>query len=338
MMRIVVVGAGIAGLATAHALAAVGLRCVVLEQADAPREDGFGIQIASAGARRLPQWGLSLDSFAVQPVARELRRWRDGALIARVPLAAPYYATRRSDLSRVLRAGVPVRYGAQCVGISETGAVLLSDGSCRPADLVIGADGLRSVVRGALSSDSVRRAGASAWRAVVRVDEVRWWSGSPRVIVWLGPGQHCVCYPIAPGLLNVVAVGSSFDDWHADVRALLDAARSPVRHDLFDRAPLARRVSGRIALVGDAAQPMLPYLAQGASQGIEDASALAACLASETDVPAALARYDAVRGPRAAAVAEAVRVAAREHHLPDGPEQRVRDRRLAAAARGGAER
>ncbi|MFG1924609.1 FAD-dependent monooxygenase [Cryptosporangium sp. NPDC048952] len=320
-MRIVVVGAGIAGLATARALASVGLSCVVVERG--VRTSGYGIQLATAGAQLLEQWGVDL-SFAMRLSERELRSWRSGELIARMPLEAPYCAMRRVDLHRALFPGGVVR-GGRCVGVSD-GAVHLADGNTLAADLIIGADGLRSVVRRAVSADQVRSAGASAWRAAVRAP----WSDPPRVRVWLGPGQHCVCYPIAPGLLNVVAVGSFFDDWHVDVFQLISAARAAVRFELFDRAPLASRVAGRVALVGDAAHPMLPYLAQGASQAILDVAALAVALAESSSVEAALLRYDAIRTPASAEVADAVRIAAHEHHLPDGPEQRSRDRRLAA--------
>ncbi|WP_051571070.1 FAD-dependent monooxygenase [Cryptosporangium arvum] len=316
-MRIVVVGGGIAGLATARAL---GVPCVVLEQGSPP--SGYGLQLGPAAVRLLERWGVDL-SFAVRPAFRELRRWDSGALIARTPLEAPYAAMRRADLHRALGAGVPVRR-ARCVGVSD--AVHLSSGRSVPADLVVGADGLRSVVRRAVAADEVRTSGVFARRVLVRAP----WPDPPRVRVWLGPGQHCVSYPIAPGVLNVVAVGSSFDAWHADVRELLARGRAPVRHELCDRAPLPRRVAGRVALVGDAAHPMLPYLAQGASQALLDADALASCLAAAPSIDAALARYDAERTPRATALAEAVRRAGIDNHLPDGPEQRARDQRLAA--------
>ncbi|SHM70322.1 FAD-dependent monooxygenase [Cryptosporangium aurantiacum] len=344
-IRIAVVGGGIGGLTTARALNTVGLPCVVLERAGVPRETGYGIQLGPDGARLLPNLGVHLDGTAVRPVTRELRRWSDNTLLSRETLPAPYFTLPRSELHRLLSADVPVRHGTPCAGVTETpdGVTLeLADGGTLTADLVIGADGLHSVVRAAVGADEVRCSGSSAFRAVVRRD------APPRVVVWLGPGQHCVAYPIAPGLLNVVAtVGvpggprplpadplPAYHDWHPDVRQLLAAGRTPSAHGLFDRPPLARWHTRRIVLVGDAAHPMLPYRAQGASLAIEDATTLAACLASgpledATDLARALARYDALRRPRVAAVADAVRAAARDHDLPDGPDQQNRDRRLA---------
>src|SRR5262249_33733302 len=139
---------------------------------------------------------------------------------------------------------------------------------------------------------------------------------------------HVVCYPISGGWVNLVAalpdplsdLPAAFAGWHEDVGNLLAAAGPTTSWPLYDRAPLARWCTDRVALVGDAAHPLLPFGAQGANQAIEDAAALAACLrdCGPADVSDALRRYESVRVPRLARVSEMVQDNADNHHLPDG--------------------
>ena len=364
-MRIAVVGAGVGGLVTAASLALEGVRCVVFERAGGPPDVGGGIQISPNGARVLHRLGLgpALRAAAARPAALELRRWQDGRLIARTELGAeaekrygvPYYTLRRTDLSRMLlrvveaRCGAgTVQFGRQCVGLDESphGVRLrFAGGQAYDADLVVGADGLHSVVRRAIAGDAPRFAGHAVYRALVPAARLPWLSGPPRVTVWLGPGQHCVCYPVgASGAVNLVAtveagqapdgytrgdargLADAYQGWHPNVGALLAAAGQLVHHGLFHRPSTRVWHRGRIAVVGDAAHAMLPFLAQGATQAIEDAATLAA-YAREPD---GLARYEALRRPRVDRVMAAVREIATRMHLPDGPRQRERDRRLAA--------
>ncbi|MBM2616010.1 FAD-dependent monooxygenase [Actinoplanes sp. LDG1-06] len=312
-MTIVVVGAGIGGLAVAAALARRGVNCVVLERSPS-FSDGAGIQIAPNGAAVLQRLGVVLRP-AARPVERQIRRWRDDSLIASVDLGEAYYTLRRSVLHRQLLAGVDVRPGVGCTGVNDRGdhvVVSLGDGTRMTADAVIGADGLRSVVRRAVVSDRLRPSGFTAYRAVVPAT-------LDRVVVRLGPGSHLVSYPLGDGSMNVVAVVptdvpllEAFDGWHPAARDLLVGPFQ--RHELFDRPRAAWR-RGRILLVGDAAHPMLPFVAQGACQALEDAEALAADLGG----------YPGARPARVARVAAAGLAAARDYHLPDGPSQRVRD-------------
>lgn len=359
-MRVAVVGAGVGGLVTAASLAREGVPCVVFEQAGGAPEVGGGIQISPNGARVLHQLGLepALRAVAARPAARELRRWRDGRLIGSIALGAaaaarygaPYYALRRTDLCRMLlRVAGTVRFGQRCVGLDESASgvrLRFAGGDAYDADVVIGADGIHSVVRRALASDTPRFTGHAVYRALVPAARLPWLAGPPRVMVWLGPGQHCVCYPAGgSGAVNLVAtveaarppdgytrgdaaqLAGAYAGWHPHVRALLTAADRLVHHGLFDRPPLPRWQRGRIAVVGDAAHPMLPFLAQGATQAIEDAATLAAHLRD----PDGLARYEELRRPRVDRVLAAVRESADGLHLADGPRQRLRDRRLAAA-------
>ncbi|MEV6926334.1 FAD-dependent monooxygenase [Dactylosporangium sp. NPDC051485] len=331
---VAIVGAGIGGLTAALAIPG---RCTVLERAPAPAADGFGIQLPPNATRALAALGLgpALAAASVRPVARELRRWRDGALIGRIPLGvevqrrygAPYLAMRRADLVRVLfdaLAPGTVRFGAHCVAAAPDGTLSLAGGATVRAGLVVGADGLRSAVRGALAGpgDAARPIGLTAFRAVLPVADP-----APVVTVWLGPGRHVVAYPV-PGGLNVVAVTAgpldgAFDGWHAPVRDMVRAAGAAA-HEIRVRPALPAWHRGRLVVLGDAAHPMPPFIAQGAAQAIEDAAALASTLDD-------LTAFEAARRPRAERIAAASTAGGVEHHLPDGAEQRRRDQRIAAS-------
>jgi 2-polyprenyl-6-methoxyphenol hydroxylase-like FAD-dependent oxidoreductase len=356
-IRVAVVGAGIAGLSAAAFLARAGIACTVYEQAPELREVGAGIQLSPNGSRLLHRIGLAghLSRVGVRPAAIELRRWRDDATIARTELGprcvaeygAPYYTLHRADLHGGLRglAGA-VRTGRRCVGVVEHPdrvELRFADGTSVAADLVVGADGLHSVVRKAIAADPARFSGMVVHRGLIPAPE----SGPPRVRIWLGPGGHVVCYPVSGGRLNVVvalpasvppgALGPAFAGWHPAVRELVSAVDGSIRWELYDRAPLARWGTGRVVLAGDAAHPMLPFGAQGANQAIEDAAALATCLRDGlADVPGALRRYERLRVPRVARVTAMVKDNAGNHHLPDGVRQRRRDRPMRSRASLGA--
>ncbi|MGK5685111.1 FAD-dependent monooxygenase [Actinoplanes sp. URMC 104] len=350
--HIVVVGAGIGGLAAAAALGRRGVHCLVVERSPVLSPAGGGIQIAPNGSAVLHRLGLAGPlGEAARPVARELRRWRDDRPIATVPLGAeavrrhgsPYYALRRATLARMLlqaaQRHAEVRFGTPCVGVTDRGdqaVVLLGDGTRLTADAVVGADGLHSVVRRAVLADRPRSSGFVAFRGTVR-------ARSDRVVVRLGPGRHVVSYPLdgdagsavvavvpeptAPPAARGVPAGevlAGFPRWHRSVRDLLTSVGRFGRHPLLDRPrPAWRR--GRIVLLGDAAHPVLPFLAQGACLALEDAEALAEGLEG----------YQTARAARVDRVAAAGSAGIRELHLPDGPAQRARDDRLAAAGPDG---
>jgi salicylate hydroxylase len=225
---------------------------------------------------------------------------------------------------------------------------------------VIGADGIRSVVRRALSPDRPRYSGTTVYRGLVPTGALPGCSESgPRVSVWLGPGQHCVWYPVSGGRWisfaaavrddgadrsawrtdswrtpgEVAELTRVFADWHPDVLGLLSAATSVTRWALYDRAPLPIWHTDRLAVIGDAAHPMLPFGAHGANQAIESAVTLASCLRHGTDAASAFRTYQRIRVDRLARVTAAVAQNARDHHLPDGDHQRERDQALAAALR-----
>lgn len=366
-LRVAVVGAGIAGLTVAAALDRAGLRCAVFEQARQLREVGAGLQLSPNATGPLRRLGLGghLDRVAVRPAAIEMRGYADGRPRGRTPLGAeaerrygaPYLTVHRADLHRGLLDRLPpgtVHLGRRCVALDgEPDRVTLrfADGGTHTADVVVGADGIHSVVRGLLVDDEPRFCGQVVYRGLAPAERLAHLVREPKVLVWLGPGQHLVCYPISGGtLVNVVAstpgqwraeswtapgrvedLAGSYADWHDDARQVLTATDTVTRWALHDRDPVGAWSRGRITLAGDAAHPMLPFGAQGANQAVEDAVVLAGCLAGRTraGVPAALRRYQRLRMPRTARVQQAMRANATHHHEPDGAAQRERDRTLA---------
>ncbi|MFM9557869.1 MULTISPECIES: FAD-dependent monooxygenase [Streptomyces] len=368
--RIAIVGAGIAGLTVALALGRAGIRSEVFEQTKNLREVGAGVQIAPNATRLLHRLGLErrLSTVAVRPSAVEMRRWDDGRLLGRTELGdacedlygAPYHTVHRADLHQALLYGIDdnnLHIGRRCVGVEELpDAVLLrfEDGSVHEADVVIGADGIHSVVRDALAMDEPRFSGQSIYRGLVPGRHLPFLVEDPKVRLWLGPDQHCVCYPVSAG--EWISVGATapagdwsveswtaegrvedlvetYQGWDEEVLTVLKALDRVGRWALHDRDPLRHWSTGRIAVVGDAAHPMLPFQAQGANQSIEDAVVLAGCLrkATRDGIPQALKRYEQVRRPRTDRLQQMSRVNARTFHLSDGQGQRERDQALAGA-------
>jgi salicylate hydroxylase len=354
-MQAVVAGAGIGGLAAALALAKSGWLVEVVEAAAGVREVGAGLQMSPNAMRVLAHLGVAarIEAEGFEPQAAELRHWRTGALHGRVALAGaararwgmPYVHVHRADLQATLleaagKAGVGVTTGTRVTGYGEGGRVVETTDGPRPADLMVGADGIRSVVRAAMLGEAAPRVtGQVAWRATVPADRLPDGLVPPVAAVFCGPGRHAITYRLRGGrLVNLVAVeervgwaeedwrqpgdpaelARAFAGWAPIVTGVIGAVEECHLWGLFDRDPLPRWTEGCVALMGDAAHPMLPFMAQGAAQAIEDAAALARHLAGAATpdvVPGRLAAYAAERRPRTAAIQAASRSNARLYHL-----------------------
>jgi salicylate hydroxylase len=375
-LKIAIVGGGIGGLAAAAFLNQAGLPATVYEQTGELREIGAGLVVAPNMARLLRRLGV-LDPLLKTAVRLEtgweFRRWQDGAVLSAEDLATRCeqlygehtYTAHRADLLDALSKAVPddaVKLGKRCVnveveGAERTGPVLLTfaDGEVVEADVVIGADGIHSLIRAALTETPVppTYSGSCAFRALVPANDAPAFARSPAHVLWLGPGHHLVHYPVrASELINLVAFAPAggytteswtatatvaefikeFEGWDPRLTTLIEAAGVPGRWALLDRQPLRRWSRGPVSLLGDAAHPMFPFYGQGAAQAIEDAAALARCLARESEDPiAALRRYEAARIPRTTRLQEVSHARGDLNHLPDGPDQRARDEAFARA-------
>jgi salicylate hydroxylase len=348
--RIVVIGAGVAGLAVARALAMKGAEVTVLEQAAAIREVGAGLQIAPNGARVLNALGLgeSLARVGQRADAVELVDGETGSRVARLPLdagdapfAPVYRFVHRADLIALLFNGaqdldVAVRTGARVDRIDlgdDRPAVTLDGGERIVPDLLIGADGLHSALREALNGRVAPFfTHQVAWRATLPADGAI----DPIARVYLGPGKHLVTYPLRGGRLrNIVAVEErrtwaeeswsltddplalriAFEDFVPEVRGWLDRIERPNLWGLF-RHPVAQAWHGsNAAILGDAAHPTLPFLAQGANLALEDAWVLAEMLDGHDAPPHAFAAYQAARQARVTRAVAAADANARNYHL-----------------------
>lgn len=370
--RTAIIGAGIGGLTLAAALGRHNLDFHVYEQASQLGEVGAGIQLTPNAVLLLHRLGLraALEDTAVTIEAVEMRRWSDGRVLrsarlgaqAETLFGAPYYAVHRCDLHSALLGlvdGDRIRLDSRCTGVEEgTDSVALgfADGHATTAGVVAGADGIHSRVRAELLDDRPQFSGESIYRGLVPADRLPGLAEERKVVIWLGPGQHLVCYPVSAGKQisfaattpagdwyeeswsatgSVADLVAAYDGWDPTARDLLAAADHTSRWALHDRDTAERWTSARLAVLGDAAHPMLPFFAQGATQAIEDAAALAVCLAEAAPGPAgrirALARYAEVRRDRTDEVHRISRRNSVMLHLPDGEEQVRRDTAMAAA-------
>ena len=350
-LRATVVGAGIGGLAAARALALRGAHVTVLEQAGEIAEVGAGLQVSPNALAVLR--GLGLDAGlepggAVRAKAVRMMDFRGGE-VACLDLTRlgdqRYYFVHRADLIALLEAGareagVEIELNAKVARVEDgaDGAVAcLESGGERRADVIVGADGLHSVLRPVLNGAAQPFfTGQVAWRAVVPNSAGR----GPEAWVHMGPGRHVVSYPLRGGeKLNLVAVQerrgwidegwsrrddpktlrAAFADFEPRVQAMLAEVEMLHLWGLF-RHEVAPRWHGRaVALLGDAAHPTLPFMAQGAAMALEDAWVLAASLSGAENVGVGLALYQQRREKRAARVINTATDNAWKYHLKFPP-------------------
>jgi salicylate hydroxylase len=343
-LTVAVAGGGIGGLAAALALSRRGAAVTVVERAPTLGEVGAGLQLAPNGVAVIEALGLGarIAGRVTQPQEIELREHQAGTLVARVPLGAtararyghPYWHIHRADLLAILAeavigAGVQMRLGTAVTGPQ--------DPALAGADVVVGADGVRSNLRtAAFAGGPARFTGHVAWRGLVPAERLPRELARPAVRTWMGPGRHLVSYPLRGGnLVNFVAVekrasrmdegwsrrgdpaelARAFAGFGGDAAALVEAVTECHLWGLFDHPALRVWTDGRMALLGDACHPMLPFLAQGATMALEDAWVLAASLDAAPDPAAGLAAYERARLPRATRVQAASARNARLYHL-----------------------
>jgi salicylate hydroxylase len=367
-MKIAIIGGGIGGLSAALHLLEAGLDVHVYEQAPRITEIGAGIQISPNASRLLIRLGLkpAMDAIGVFPRAVHQRRWDDGRTLQRAPVGlevettfgAPYYHFHRADLANLLANELPaerVHVGHKLTDLEQNGdrvTARFDNGATVEADLLVGADGIHSRVRHVVfGPEKPRFTGCVAWRGLVPAERIRHLDIEVASHNWMGPDGHFVHYWVSAGrFMNVVCVvehgdwtSDSWTDkgnvadalaryqgWHPTVRELITAFPETYIWALHDRLPLPQWSAGRVTLLGDACHPMLPFMAQGAAQSIEDGAALASLLKGmPDDVPAALQRYEAIRKPRATRLQEASANNRTRFHLHDGPEQQKRDAAMA---------
>ncbi|MBV6755622.1 FAD-dependent monooxygenase [Rhodococcus opacus] len=331
MTTVAVCGGGIGGLATAIALRKFGLDVTVYEQTRQFARVGADINLTPNAVRALDGLGVgpAIRDSAARPQFRISRTWDTGAETSRLPMGdsaeqqygAPQLTMHRGDLMTALENRLPsgtVEMGRRVGGIVD-GHIEFTDGSTASADVIVGADGIHSAVRTALlGPDQPTFTGVVAFRAVVPADRVGTVPNLDCFTKWWGPDSatQIVTFPLNQGKDIFVFATCGQEEWteeswttpgsvtelrelyrhfHPEARALLDACDDVLKSALYVRDPLASWTDGRSVLLGDAAHPMMPFMAQGAGMAIEDAVVLARCLSLFDDPAVALQTYQETR-------------------------------------------
>ena len=359
-LRIAIVGGGIGGLTAAIALRARGLDVSVFEQAEVLREIGAGVSIQPNAARLLKRIGLEdqLRKIGSPYGGITLLASQGEAIVtAAGPATPPFsrdggqgYNVHRADFLNLLFEALPsgtVNLGHRCIKLNEDGnriQLSFANGASVEADVVIGADGIRSVVQGGIGLQTRPTSeGIMAYRGLIPAERLAWAGDLKDPALWLGSGRSFLLYPVAGGrLINMVAfvptdtdseeswsapgdlkaLAREYAGWDKKVEETISSLDETFRWGIYDRAPLPYWSTGRITLMGDAAHPMVPHVGQGAGQSIEDAITLAVLLEGCTaaDVAGRLKLYETIRLARTSRVQALARAAGRlyrsEHASP----------------------
>ncbi|KAF7561515.1 hypothetical protein G7046_g2624 [Stylonectria norvegica] len=378
LLNIGIIGAGLGGLATAIALALRGHTVTIFEQAPVLAEVGAGIQIPPNSAKLLSRWGVleELADSAVRPDGISFRRWQSGERIGFTDLSpdfnathgSPYYVAHRAHLhsallNRATSLGVVVRLDSKVVTCdTEDPSITLEDGYVFQGDLIVAADGIKSVGRESVSHSTSalpKPTGFAVYRATVDVQKMRqvpemaWILEKPNLNVWIGEDRHIMTYTIAAGQsFNMVLshvdhtdpsnwsqlsqeqilsnMRAEFDGWDPKLQKIISLIEHALKWPLLGGSRLETWLapSHKLIVLGDAAHAMLPYMSQGAAMAVEDGAALAIALdkvTSPEETKFALQVWAKERKERSEMMQEASMVNAMIWHFPDGPEQRARD-------------
>ncbi|EER28730.1 hypothetical protein D8B26_000995 [Coccidioides posadasii str. Silveira] len=381
--QILIIGGGIGGLGAAICLSRKGHNVTVLEAASNLNEVGAGIQIPPNSTRILDSYGLTEKFLGKVVWPRNLcfRRYCTGEIIGSTRFRGvlerkygfPYWLIHRADYQRILfeaakESGAKIMLGTPVEYVDERcPAAVMADGRKLAADLIIGADGIRSKTRRAVIPEKEIEANDTpncAFRVTISAEEmladseVKHLMDEEDANCWIGYQRHIMAYPIRQGAMYNLVLSypgqAAAGKWnepgdpdemrryyaHFDptINKVLAKVKSCLKWKLADLPPLPNWVSpsGKVVLIGDAAHAMVPYLAQGAATAIEDGAALGECLdraKSIREFPKLLRAFETIRKPRC----ERIQAAGRENgyiwHLPDGPEQAARDRAMKGVAK-----
>jgi salicylate hydroxylase len=367
-LRIAIVGGGIGGLTAALALRARGLEVAVFEQAEALREIGAGVSIHPNAARLLRRIGLEDQLQRIgSPISGIALRTSYGEPITTPagPATPAFskddqgYNVHRASFLNLIFDALPkgmVTLGHRCIQLSEQADrvhLSFANGASAEADVVIGADGIRSVVQREIGLQSCPTSERiMAYRGLIPAERLPWASNLKDPALWLGSGRSFLLYPVARGrLINMVAfvptdtdsdeswsapgdlkaLAAEYAGWDQPVQDTINSLEETFRWGIYDRAPLPYWSTGRIALMGDAAHPMVPHIGQGAGQSIEDGFTLAVLLerCPSDKVADRLRLYEAIRLERTSKVQALARAAGKlyrsEHDDPSEKAARLRE-------------
>lgn len=359
-MHVLIAGGGIGGLAAAAALLQRGVDVDVYEQARELREVGAGIQISPNGNKVLDALGVfeTLRELSCDPARKEFRLWNTGRPWPMLSLGRsavetygyPYLTVYRPDLHGALADRVRslkpdgIHLDSPVAGLVQTDDAVtlqLRDGRSIVGDALIGADGVRSVVRNTLwGPTDPAFSGMVAWRGLIPMEALPEHLRASVGTTWIGPGGHAVTYPLHRSkILNFVATiegrqwphptGSApgtteeclsdFAGWHDDIQTMIRLVPSLLKWALAQRDPIPQWTRGRVSLLGDAAHATLPFLAQGAVHSIEDGMVLARCLegVDRGDAAAALQRYERARIDRTSRMVRGATANTVRFHSPE---------------------